>query len=135
MALEVLDTIQTILFPRGEPKSQALLESLTTRKGGQFDPNVLETELSTIRDPNEPDSLSYSYFGQRLADLQAEINDPAARGIEKWFQRKSTPRYVMMATLAGVCFAIVLGLLALGLSGLQAWIAWQQWKHPVAQGA
>lgn len=134
MALEILDTLHTILFPRRDPKSQAFLESLTTKKGGQFDPNVLETELSTIRDPSEPNSLSYSYFGQRLADLQAEINEPAAHGFEKWFQRKSTPRYVMMATLAGVCFAIVLGLLALGLSGLQAWIAWQQWKHPVSQG-
>jgi len=131
MTLEVLDTIQVILFPRGDAKSQALLESLIASKHGGFDPDVLRSELSTIRDPSEPECLRYEYFGQRLADLREEINHPVVRGMQKWFERKSTPRYVMMATLAGVCFAIALGLLALGLSGFQAWIAWQQWKHPV----
>lgn len=40
-------------------------------------------------------------------------------------------RYVMMATLAGVMIAVVLGLLGLAVSVFQAWVGYQQWKYPV----
>jgi len=40
----------------------------------------------------------------------------------------------MMATFAGVLFAIFLGMASLALGGYQAWIAYQQWQHPVTGG-
>jgi len=51
----------------------------------------------------------------RIADLYDELTNPTPRGFEKWFERKSGVRYVMMATIAGVLFAIFLGMASLGL--------------------
>jgi hypothetical protein len=56
---------------------------------------------------------------------------PTPRGFEKWFERKSGARYVMMATIAGVFLAIFLGMASLALGGYQAWIGYQQWQHPI----
>jgi hypothetical protein len=39
---------------------------------------------------------------------------------------------VMMATVAGVIFAVFLGLLSLGVGGFQAYVAYMAWKHPVS---
>jgi hypothetical protein len=45
--------------------------------------------------------------------------------VEKWFERKSGARYVMMATLIGALFAVLLGMASLGVSSYQAWIVYQ----------
>jgi len=39
---------------------------------------------------------------------------------------------MMMATLVGVLFAVLLGILSLGVSLAQTWIAYQAWKNPVS---
>lgn len=68
-------------------------------------------------------------------DLYDELENPIPRGFfETWgLERKSGARYMMMmTTLLGVVLAIVLGFLGLLLSIFQAWIGWQQWKHPHA---
>ena len=57
--------------------------------------------------------------------------NPTPRGFEKWFERNSSPRFVMMATVAGVMFAVFLGLLSLALGGFQAYVGYMAWKHPV----
>jgi len=95
-----------------------------------FDRETLRFDSSSIRRPEEK-SIKYRYFGARLLDLHAELQDPTPRGlVEKWLQRRSGARYVMLATLIGVIFAVILGMCALALSALQTWIAWQQWRHP-----
>jgi len=66
-----------------------------------------------------------------LGDLHHELLNPTPRGFEKWFERKSSARIVMMATISGVIFAILLGVLSLGLGGFQAYIGYMAWKHPV----
>jgi hypothetical protein len=38
----------------------------------------------------------------------------------------------MLATLIGVIVAIILGRLGLKVGIFQAWVAYQQWKHPVS---
>ena len=128
LCLEAIDSIQKILFPLTDGKSRELLQSLVSTAG--FDPDTLRFDSNSIRRPEER-SIKYCYFGARLLDLHAELQDPRPRGlIEKWLQRRSGARYVMLATLIGVIFAVVLGMFALALSALQAWIAWQQWRHP-----
>ncbi|TAQ87664.1 hypothetical protein B7494_g4009 [Chlorociboria aeruginascens] len=96
LALETLDSIQKILFPLTDAKSRALLGSLTSTAG--FDPDCLRFDSASIRITDEKD-IPYHYFGSRLADLYNELENPTPRGIEKWFERKSGARYVMMATL------------------------------------
>jgi len=39
---------------------------------------------------------------------------------------------MMLATLIGVVFAVLLGMVSLAVSSYQTWIAYQAWQHPVA---
>lgn len=132
LVLECLDSIQKILFPLSDAKSRSLLQSLTTRF--LFDPDCLRFESASIRNPDEKD-IKYYYFGARLADLYDELEHPRPRGwLQKCIDRRSGARYIMMATLAGVLFAVILGMAGLAISGYQAWVGYQQWQHPVHQG-
>ena len=75
---------------------------------------------------------NFAYFRSRLIDLYDEVQHPKPRGVlEKWFERRSGARHVMMATFIGVIFAVILGMLSLAVSIFQAWVAYQQWKHPI----
>ena len=132
LVLECLDTVQKILFPLSDAKSRTLLQSLTTRS--LFDPDCLRFESVAIRNPDEKD-IKYYYFGARLADLYDELEHPRPRGwLQKCIERRSGARYTMMATLAGVLFALVLGMAGLAIGGYQAWVGYQQWQHPVVPG-
>lgn len=120
-----------ILFPLGSD-SEDILRKLVS--DGSFDPDCLEYASFLYRRKGE-DDISYQYFGARLVDLFEELEDPSPRGIlEKWLQRKSGARYVMMATLIGVIIAVILGILGLAVSLFQAWVAYEAWKHPVEPG-
>lgn len=83
---------------------------------------------------NELD-VPFIYFGERLMDLHAELDNPTPRGsFEKWLQRRSDARHVMFATLIGVILAVVLGTAGLCVTTYQTWISYQTWKHPVTSG-
>lgn len=118
-----------MLFP-DEVASQSILRTLVSRN--KFDPDLLRVVdsplyLSAVNAP-----IKCQYWGNRLMDLYEEIENPTPRGFfEKWLERKSGARYVMMATLVGVGFAILLGFFSLAVSIFQAWIGWQQWQHPI----
>lgn len=131
LTLETLDTLQTILFPLNDAKSKALLLSLTSTTTQNFDTDILRYDSVTIKDNLVPEPVQYHYFGSRLGDLYEELVNPTPRGMEKWFERKSGARYVMMATISGVFLAIFLGMASLAVGGYQAWIGYQQWQHPV----
>ena len=129
LALEVLDSIQKILFPLADSKSAALLLSLTAT--ASLDPDALRFESTAIRGPNERE-ISYYYFGARLAELYEAVRNPRPRGwFAKWAERKSAGRHIMIATLFGVMFALLLGFASLAVAGYQAWLTYQQWKHPI----
>lgn len=129
LALETLDSLQKILFPV-DKESRKMLRSLVSKE--ELDPDCLRFETAIDRADDEQD-IKYQYWGSRLMDLYDEIENPKPRGfLELWMERKSGARYVMMATLAGVMIAVVLGLLGLAVSIFQAWVGYQQWKHPVA---
>lgn len=128
LATEVLDSFQTTLFP-SNADALILLQSLVSKHG--LDPECLKFEPSTYRLEGEGTS-TYHYLDSRLVDLYEELEDPTPRGFfQKWLERKSGARYVMMATLCGVVIAIVLGALGIVLSIFQSWVAWQQWQHPI----
>jgi hypothetical protein len=127
--LEVLDSLQKILFPLSDHKSSRLLHSLTTTSA--FDPDSLRFESSIIRNDDEKD-IQYHYLGTRLANLYEELKNPTPRGLfKKWLERRSGARYVMLATLFGVVIAVVLGIASLAVSIYQTWLTYQAWQHPV----
>lgn len=131
LALEVLESLQTILFPLSDPKSEQYLAALVTSLA--LDPDVMRFESAAIRRPGEEEGFSYVYFAERLAELHAELQSPRPRGwLERQVERKSGARYMMLATLVGVVFAVVLGMASLALSSYQTWIAYQAWQHPVS---
>ncbi|KAF5973231.1 hypothetical protein FCOIX_8871 [Fusarium coicis] len=129
LVLEVLDSLQGTLFPLSDPRSKKLLRSLISKCS--FDPDILNFEVSSVRRVGE-ESVPYVYLADRLADLYNELQTPRPRGwLQKSMQRKSGARHVMMATLIGVMFAVLLGIAPLAVSSYQAWIAYQAWKHPI----
>jgi hypothetical protein len=129
LALETLVTLKEILFPLN-PESQSLLRTLVLKKS--FDPDCLRVDSRSYRRTDES-SVQFRYWGGRLDDLYEQMEHPTPRGIlERWMERRSGARYVMMATLGGVVIAVILGALSLAVGIFQAWVAYQQWKHPVA---
>lgn len=132
LALECLDSVQKILFPLTDRKSKSLLLSLISTSS--FDPDCLRFDSTSIRNKDEKE-IAYLYFGEHLADLYDELENPTPRGpLEKWLERRSGARYVMLATLIGVIFAVILGMAGLAVGGYQAWVGYQQWQHPVSSG-
>lgn len=98
----------------------------------KFDPDCLRFSASDYRLEGEVE-VAYTYLGGRLMDLYEESEDPTPRGvIDVWLKRRSGARHVMLATIAGVIIAIVLGVLSLAVAIFQAWIAYEQWKTPPA---
>ncbi|KAF3064587.1 hypothetical protein GL218_01953 [Daldinia childiae] len=128
LALETLYTLKHVLFPI-DPESRSLLQSLVVKD--KFDPDICDDINTSWQQHEGP--IAYEHWGLRLMDLYDELQNPTPRGpLEKWMERNSGSRYVMMATLAGVLIAVLLGILSLGVSIFQAWVGWQQWQHPVS---
>lgn len=128
LALETLDTIHKVLFPLDDKDAQKLLKSFIAQ--GSFDEDCLYFESARFRGDDNEDS-SYLFFAHQLAQLYREIENPTPRGwFQSWLERRSRARHVLLATLIGVIIAVVLGILGLGVASFQAWLGWQQWKHP-----
>jgi hypothetical protein len=131
LLLETLDSLQVVLFPLSDPKSKRLLCSLIHECS--LDPDILRFEFSSIRNAGE-ESVPYVFLADRLADLYNELQNPKPRGwLGRQMERKSGARYMMMATLVGVLFAVLLGMGSLAVSCYQAWVSYQAWQHPVIQ--
>jgi hypothetical protein len=127
--LEVLVSIQKILFPLWDNNSVLLLSALVS-SGGLDEEAKDGKNLSFVNDDEE--TIEFVYLGTRLAALYSEVQNPQPRGwIATWLERRSGARYVMLATLAGVVFALFLGVIAIALSAYQSWLTYQQWKHPI----
>ncbi|KAF2193384.1 hypothetical protein K469DRAFT_651760 [Zopfia rhizophila CBS 207.26] len=127
LAIETLDSFQTILFPLDE-ESRNLLSSMVLEQN--LDPNCLEYVSSDHLRDEEAD-IVYHYWGPRLMALFKEIENSKPRGIfGKWLERRSRGRHVMIIAIAGAVVAIA----TLAVAVFQSWISHQQWKHPITHG-
>jgi hypothetical protein len=75
--------------------------------------------------------ICYRYWDTRLLDLYDELNNPRPSRISRWVEMRAKERHFMIAAIAGVIFAV----LSLAVGIFQAWVAYQQWKYPVASGS
>ncbi|KAK8041444.1 hypothetical protein PG994_014451 [Apiospora phragmitis] len=146
LLLEVLDSLQRVLFPLDDAASKRLLRRLIKSPDTAFRPfeySSLHGQSTEAREKVDKDDgtreynantntgggggLHYRDLAARLAELQEELENSSPR---RWFdrelQRRSSARHVMMVTLAGVVFAV----LSLCMSAIQTWIAYQAWKAP-----
>ncbi|KAK4162948.1 hypothetical protein QBC43DRAFT_371149 [Cladorrhinum sp. PSN259] len=129
LALETLHTL-ALLFPPSNSAAQKVLRSLLQRKTLP-DGDILRFGTSSYeRSASERNlALQFPIWGSRLLDLYDEVENPRPRGrMESWLERRSKSRHVMMATIAGVGAAVILGILGLGVAMFQTWISWQQYK-------
>ncbi|KAH8733693.1 hypothetical protein BGZ61DRAFT_384043 [Ilyonectria robusta] len=126
--LEVLYSTQKIVFPLWDSDSVGLLQSLVVNAG--FDKSILDgQDHGFIRDDEE--RIDFQYLSLRLYDIFQEIQNPRPRGrLAKWLDRRSGARYVILATIAGLLFAVFLGIASLTVSSYQTYLAYQAWRHP-----
>lgn len=130
--LELLDSLQGVLFPLSDKKSRKLLRSLVATL--DLDPDILRFDFASNRNNGE-ETIPYYYLTGRLSDLQNELESPRPQGwFERQMERKSGARYMMMATIIGLGFAIFLGMASLVVSSYQTWLTYQAWQHPVPSG-
>jgi hypothetical protein len=122
LALETLHTLQILFLLDYE--SSKILNSLISREG--FDPGCSQFESTDYQMSSENEKI-FHYWMAHLVDLDREVENPTPRGIRRWLEMRSGARYVMMVTI----IAIILGVLGLAVQSFQAWVSYQQWKHPV----
>jgi len=114
-----------------DAKAKRLLNLLVKDERYKFDAETGRFEFGALRSAGE-ENISYVYLADRLEELYQESQNPRPRSwLDEQLQRRSGARYMMLATLVGVVFAVLLGMAALALSALQTWIAYEAWKHPV----
>ncbi|KAI0396556.1 hypothetical protein F5Y17DRAFT_89729 [Xylariaceae sp. FL0594] len=132
LLLETLDSTQQILFPLHDAKAKRILNSLVKDQRYKFDAETGRFEFGALRSAGE-ENISYVYLADRLEELYQELQNPRPRSwLDGHLQRRSGARYMMLATLVGVLFAVLLGIAALVLSAIQTWIAYEAWKRPIA---
>ncbi|KAK5412635.1 hypothetical protein LTR06_005605 [Exophiala xenobiotica] len=133
LAVEVVDSIQKVLFPASDAKSRAILNSLVSSCETSFDSECQRLDFVETRRPDER-WLQYYYFGDRLAELLEEVENPRPHHrLGKILERWSRARHLTLITISGVLLAVMLGMAALVVGIAQTWISYQAWKHPVPQ--
>ena len=113
LLLEVLDSIQYLLFPN-DPRSYKSLEKFINKY--DFDPKAMyyEDHIRAL-----PESLEYKYLGDRLATLLRIRNDPpAANGIIAWVARHTSERNALILAILGLFLTALFGFLGVYLHGL-----------------
>ncbi|KAK7911825.1 hypothetical protein PG985_014306 [Apiospora marii] len=120
-----------ILFHFDDHRSSRILERLITKDG--FDQDCARPEgYKMFADPKE---LEYLYWGERLATLHAFVHDrPPRNKFERWITWQSSESNAFAIALFALLISIIVGLLSLGLAGVQTWIAYKAWKEPVNVG-
>ena len=104
-----------------------LLQSLVD--GAGFDSEILNgNDNDFIGDDEE--KIDFEYLWPRLSEIYQEIQNPRPRGwLENWLERRSGARYVMLATVAGVAFAVLLGMASLAVSSYQSYLAYEDFHN------
>ncbi|KAF5025677.1 hypothetical protein F66182_2283 [Fusarium sp. NRRL 66182] len=129
LLVETLHSLQAILFPSLDEKSGHVLDSLVLKQG--FDPECAQYEGYKIF-PEPPQDFNYFYWGKRIAQLHDYTKcRPPRNKLERWFQQKTTERNALLIALIALFITIIIGIIGIGLSSVQIWIAWDAWRHPV----
>lgn len=149
--------------PRGSPPPALLIETLSTYdllfsnssetlrtilKEAIKEDSAFGSAFSTFslphdgpRDARTPDTIGLLYkrfphWGGRLEDLWKEVDDPTpVTRIERFSEKRKSPRWTTWWVLLGLVFAILFGITATVLGAMQVWISWCSWMDdPAAKG-
>ncbi|KAK4449844.1 hypothetical protein QBC34DRAFT_494267 [Podospora aff. communis PSN243] len=126
---ETLHSLQSILFCYDDDRSMTMLQQLVKRHS--FDHSSCIHEGYKMFQ-STADSFPYTYWGERLAVLHGLMNNrPPRTNLGRWVRWRASESNSFLIAMLALAISIVVGILSLGLSGLQVWIAWQAWKFPV----
>ncbi len=126
---ETLHSIQTILFHFSDHRSSLILERLMAKQG--FDEDCAQAQ--GYRMFTDADLMEYKYWGERLAILQGFMRErPPRNRFERWIKWQTSESNAFALALAALVISVVVGLLSLGVAGLQSWLAWKAWKEPIS---
>ncbi|WQF87713.1 hypothetical protein CDEST_12727 [Colletotrichum destructivum] len=131
LLFETLYSLQDILFPPHDNRSARILEKLVYKRRNNFDRGCIEYDGCLPTD-QLPDNFGYVHWGQRLLRLHQHLRSrPPRNKLERWLHKKSNEGNPLFAALAALCISICVGIISIGLAGVQIWIGWMAWKHPV----
>ncbi|KAI4625217.1 uncharacterized protein J4E87_005063 [Alternaria ethzedia] len=122
LLLEVLDSIQYLLFPN-DPRSYKSLEKFISKY--DFDPQA-EYFQRHIREL--PEDFGYKYLGDRLATLLKVVdNPPAANGIVAWVERHTSERSALTVAIVGLFLTALIGFLSLIVAAIALFYSIKQY--------
>lgn len=110
LLLEVLDSIQYLLFPN-DKRSYKSLEKFISKY--DFDPQAeyFQKHIRAL-----PEDFEYKYLGNRLATLLKVVdNPPAANGIVAWVERHTSERSALTVAIVGLFLTALIGFLSMYL--------------------
>ncbi|KAK4654963.1 hypothetical protein QC762_405890 [Podospora pseudocomata] len=123
---ETLHSLQSILFRWGDEKSKVILNELIKKQG--FDSSCAIHEGYKMFKDGTGDFV-YTFWGERLASIHDLMRErPPRTKFQKWIKWQTTERNFFLVGGLALIISAVVGILSLGLSGFQAYIAWQAWK-------
>ncbi len=126
---ETLHSIQSILFHFSDDRSSRILERLIAKQG--FDEDCAQPKGYKMF--TDADMAEYRYWGERLAILHGFMWErPPRNKFERWIKWQTSESNAFALALAALVISVVVGLLSLGVAGLQSWLAWKAWREPVS---
>lgn len=131
LLFETLHSLQSILFPSFDPKAHKIMRQLVKRMG--FDPECNQYSGYKHKGiPNGEEDMQYQYWGERLVILHDLLaKRPPTSKWEKWLRWQSSDANALGIAILALFISIVVGLISIGLSAVQIWIAYMAWKQPV----
>jgi hypothetical protein len=131
LLFETIHSLQSILFPSADVKAHKMMERLVRKQN--LDPECNHYAGYKRQDVSfGVDGAQYKYWGERLQILQDLLRErPPTTKWEKWLQWQSSDTNAFAIAILALLISILVGIISIGLSAVQVWIAWMAWKHPV----
>lgn len=112
LLFETLHSLQDILFPLTDHRSEKILRNLISRNG--FDPECCEYDGYNVFHKG----VRYMYWGERIARLyELAKRRPPRNKLERWFDRRSTDGNAFSIALLAVGISILVGIVTIFMSG------------------
>ncbi|KAK0644164.1 hypothetical protein B0T16DRAFT_460246 [Cercophora newfieldiana] len=140
----LIETLATysLIFSGVDGGSQAMLDTAAKLDPAFSEPfSTYSFQHETPRDARNPENIGDLYekfprWGERLEVLFKEIENPTPMTrIEKWSEKRKSPRWTTWWVAVGLFVAILFGVAATAIGALQVWISWCSWMDdPTVSG-
>ena len=132
LVAETLMTLQHILFPMSDEKSDSMLVEMANKYADIFDGDCLNRdEYTRIAATVKP-----LYWSERLARLQEAAQQPQPRSrLMVWIDEHTSERNALYVAILGLFLSVLFGLLGVIIGIVQTVISYRAWKQPMQQSS